>query len=154
MVARSQIYVWLLSEYFATKGYVCVSADYRLRRNAREDMPGAVRDAAEDGRMALEWVKVNGQAHGIDTTRLALGGGSAGGFLVGNLVHDPERPISAGDVFAVLSLWGPPAKKEGRLFEAVQPAAPPTLLLHGTADQLIPHQASEAFALELDAAGI
>jgi acetyl esterase/lipase len=151
---KGQIYIWLLSEYFATKGYVCVSADYRLRRNARLDMDGAVRDAVEDGRMALEWIQAHGQSYGIDTTRLALGGGSAGGFLVGNMVHDPEQPTSDGDVSAVLSLWGPPAMKEGRLFEVVQPGAPPTLLLHGTADQLIPYQASETFAAELDAAGI
>jgi acetyl esterase/lipase len=151
---KSQIYVWLLSEYFAAKGYACVSADYRLRRNARADTAGAVRDGVEDARMALEWIQAHGLEYGLDPSRIAIGGGSAGGVLVANLVHDPEQPIDRGDLFAVISLWGPPFMQEGRFFQKVHAGAPPTLLLHGTEDPLVPFQASEAFAAELIAAGL
>lgn len=151
---KSQIYVWLLCEYLASKGYAGVSADYRLRRNPRVNMTGAVRDAVDDGRMALEWLQARGPEYGLDTNRLAIGGGSAGGVLVANLVHDPERPLSGDAAAAVLSLWGPPFSAEARFFETVAAGAPPTLLLHGTEDPLVPFSTSEDFAAELTAAGL
>jgi acetyl esterase/lipase len=151
---KSQIYIWLLSEYFASKGYACISADYRLRRNPRADMAGAVRDAVDDGRMALEWIQAHGSEYSVDTSRLAIGGGSAGGILVANLIHDPERSLVRDAAAAVLSLWGPPFSPESRSFETVAADAPPALLLHGTEDPLIPFPASEAFAAELTEAGL
>ena len=59
----------------ALAGCAVVSVDYRL---APEHLfPTAAHDAWD----ALQWLAVNGEHHGLDTTRLAVGGDSAGGTL-------------------------------------------------------------------------
>ena len=56
-------------------GIVVLAVDYRLAPEAR--FPGAFDDVAA----ALKWVAANGASVGIDATRLAIGGDSAGGNL-------------------------------------------------------------------------
>ncbi len=56
-------------------GCAVVSVDYRLAPEHR--FPTAANDAWD----ALQWLAANGQSLGIDTTRLAVGGDSAGGTL-------------------------------------------------------------------------
>ncbi len=41
-----------------------------------------------------------------------------------------------------------------RLFERIHPDGPPTLLIHGTADALVPYQCSQDLLAELKAAGV
>lgn len=54
---------------------IVVSVDYRLAPQHRH--PAALDDVLA----AFRWVARNGSARGVDTTRVALGGGSAGGHL-------------------------------------------------------------------------
>lgn len=56
-------------------GCAVVSVDYRLAPENR--FPTAVHDAWD----ALQWLAANGESHGVDTSRLAVGGDSAGGTL-------------------------------------------------------------------------
>jgi acetyl esterase len=56
-------------------GIVVFHVDYRLAPEAR--FPGAFDDVVA----ALKWVAANGESVGIDPTRLAIGGDSAGGNL-------------------------------------------------------------------------
>ena len=56
-------------------GCAVVSVDYRLAPEHR--FPTAVHDAWD----ALQWLAENGESHGVDTSRLAVGGDSAGGTL-------------------------------------------------------------------------
>lgn len=56
-------------------GIVVFAIDYRLAPEAR--FPGAFDDVVA----GLKWVAANGASIGIDTTRLAIGGDSAGGNL-------------------------------------------------------------------------
>ncbi len=56
-------------------GIVVFHVDYRLAPEAR--FPGAFDDVVA----ALKWVAANGESIGIDPTRLAIGGDSAGGNL-------------------------------------------------------------------------
>jgi acetyl esterase/lipase len=152
---KRQVYIPMFAGAFAGRGYVGVAPDYRLRAHPIGDPDGAVRDAVEDARMALQWVRANAKTYGIDSDRIALAGGSAGGMTVLNLVHDAAHPINgkSDGVFAVLDMWGTPGQHRP-LFDRVNPASPPTLMVHGTADALVPYQNSVAFASELTDAGV
>ena len=152
---KGQGYIVKLATEFASRGYVGVAADYRVRADPAADWPAAVHDAVADARLALDWVRANSAAYRMDVRRIALAGGSAGGMIVHNLCHDPEAPVNAGrdGIFAAVSLWGPP-RPEARLFVSVNPRCPPTLFIHGTADALVPCHLSPELLAELNAAGV
>jgi len=152
---KRQVYIPWFAKAFAARGYVGIAPDYRLRADPVPDLAGAVGDAVSDARMALEWVRANAQAYQIDRERIALAGGSAGGMVVLNLCHDPNLPANRerDGLFAVLDMWGTPGGA-ARLFDRVNPDSPPTLLVHGTADELVPYQWSHDLAQELGQAGV
>jgi dipeptidyl aminopeptidase/acylaminoacyl peptidase len=115
---------------------------------------GTIRDAVDDLRAAFEWVRTNARQHRIDAERIALAGGSAGGIAVLNLCHHPEQPVDRRHgVCAVMGLWGTPGQGS-RLFAALNPYGPATLLVHGDADTIVPYEQSVSFAQELVRAGI
>ena len=63
------------SEHLARFGMVAVCAEYRLK-----SLHGTTPyESTLDGRSAFRWVRSNADELGIDTDRLAAGGGSAGG---------------------------------------------------------------------------
>ena len=64
-----QLLPWL------SMGWVVINVEYRLAKNALA--PAAV----EDGRCALRWVVRNAKQFNIDTERIVLTGGSAGGHM-------------------------------------------------------------------------
>ena len=152
---KKQIYIPMFASAFVTRGYVGIAPDYRLRADPWSDLAGAVRDAVADARMALEWVRAHAAEYGIDARRIAAAGGSAGGMVVLNLVHDGQQGVDgeADGVFAVLDMWGTPGG-EARLFDQVNSGSPPTLIVHGTADQLVPYAWSQSLAEELAQAGV
>lgn len=152
---RRQRYIPWFAKAFAARGYVCLAPDYRVRADPSPDMPGTLRDAVADGRAALEWARAHGAEYRIDARHIALGGGSAGGMLVLHLVHDVAQPVDAqrDGLLAVLDMWGSPAAT-WRTFPRVNPKSPPTLLVHGTADALVPYQGAVDLAAELTAAGV
>jgi len=65
----------LMREYAARTGVIVVGIDYSLAPEAR--YPVALNEVVA----AVEWLRRDGAAHGIDGTRLALGGDSAGANL-------------------------------------------------------------------------
>ena len=65
----------LCAQFALEAGIVVFAIDYRLAPEAR--FPGAFDDVVA----GLKWVAANGASIGIDPTRLAIGGDSAGGNL-------------------------------------------------------------------------
>lgn len=61
--------------YLAGLGYVCASIEYRLSGEAQ--FPAAL----EDAKCAVRWMRANAEKLQVDTDRVALSGGSAGGHL-------------------------------------------------------------------------
>lgn len=160
-----------LAGEFAQRGFVSISINYRLSGEAK--FPAAV----EDCRAAIRWVRANAAEHGIDPDRLGVYGTSAGGHLalmVGMLNDDPEARVQA-----VCSWFGPTdfTKGGGRdgafvqflggtfdkipdKFKDASPIThvtkddPPTLLVHGDKDEVVPLLHSESLHTALKAVGV
>jgi acetyl esterase/lipase len=64
-----------MAQQLAAKGYVTVTAEYRLSTEAI--YPAAVTDL----KAAIRWMRAQGKAYNIDTARIAVWGFSAGGQL-------------------------------------------------------------------------
>jgi len=64
-------------EYLSARGMVAIVADYRVK--SRHGVPA--KDCVSDAKSAIRWVRENASEFGIDSNRIAVGGGSAGGHL-------------------------------------------------------------------------
>jgi acetyl esterase/lipase len=156
-------------------GFAIVAVQYRLLREGR--WPAQI----DDCRDALQWVRENGSRYGLDPSRIALAGESAGGHLATLLGVRENRPR----VKAVLALYPPTdlvamgrryshyrrlsvftrmfgGDIEDRRTAAhvaspvahVTPRAPAMRLLHGSLDQLVPLNQSERLAAILNENGV
>jgi len=71
-------------EYFASRGIVAATANYRTtpKKTADEPMSGEVkRICITDAKSAIRWMKQHATEFGIDPQRVITGGGSAGGHI-------------------------------------------------------------------------
>ena len=73
------------ARYFAQHSYVAVSIDYRLSATSFLPELAAVRDAVEDTKAAVRWLKEHSAEYGIDVDRIAVWGGSAGAMTAGSI---------------------------------------------------------------------
>ncbi|MGC3968440.1 MAG: alpha/beta hydrolase [Pirellulales bacterium] len=164
-------------EYFASRGMVAISADYRVRSRNQSQAVDSVRDA----KSAIRYVRTHAARLGIDADRIAAGGGSAGGHLAActGLIKELDEANEDAAVSSVpnaMVLFNPAvslaAKPGQELSEAeveqwrtrlgaepqkISPAAhiraglPPTLVLIGTADGMF--ASNEEFVREMTKAG-
>lgn len=145
---KSQSYIVTVATEFAKRGYVSVSADYRVSDVARPIMD-VLKDAAEDGRSALAWVKAHAADLRIDSQRIVVGGGSAGGVVAISVVaveNAEARERGVPGIPALVNLWGSPI--DGHMVGTIGPWFPPTITLQGTADYGYPHTLKFAASLE------
>ncbi len=148
---------------YVEKGFVCASVDYRLAKVATA--PAAVTDVLH----AAQWFEKNAKKYKVDTRRIVVTGGSAGGHLslmVGMTPRSaklgPPAKVAAvvnfygiTDVADQLSgphmqdyavTWVPEQKGRLELATRVSPMTyirrglPPILTIHGDADQTVPYE--------------
>ena len=159
-----------LATLAAREGVVAFSMDYRLTSQDGVHWPMPADDVAE----VLAWLRAHAGELGIDPQRIALLGGSAGGHLAAWAARDPDpakRPAR------LIVLWGPwdlgPLPDDGpewvrptvaKLLDG-QPARvaspqhhlvrgmPPTLIVHGSADEIVPVAQSRRACAALRALG-
>jgi acetyl esterase/lipase len=153
----------------AEAGYVVVVPDYRL-------YPDVVFPAfVDDGALAVAWATRHAAEFGGDPRKVFLMGHSAGAHLAAMLATSPQRLRDAGvDPAAIRGLIGlsgpyeltPNSAELHRIFaapyvpqdwqpaERVTEATPPTLLLHGGADNVVWPSHAERFAAALRAHGV
>ena len=148
--------------FFAAQGYHCFAAEYRLGANNRVDVRELVSDAAD----ALGYLHSEAGALAIDTSRIVVGGGSAGGHLAAAL--GAQVPASDAPAAAALLLYNPmldlaPGTPDHHLVKAywrevspahhVTAALPPTLVLVGSDDPEVPLDTVNAFCANAQAVG-
>ena len=68
-------------EYLASRGMVAMTADYRVLSRHNTKAVACV----EDGKSAVRWIRQNSSKLGVDPTRVAAGGGSAGGHVAASI---------------------------------------------------------------------
>ncbi len=148
--------------YFSALGYVAITADYRVI--SRDDCTAV--ECVLDGKSAIRYIRSHADELGIDTNKVIAGGGSAGAGLALMCAIDNPGFNEAGDNTAVscvpdgLLLFNPVVDMEEHPFrirkfdghaEALSPVKhidrqlPPTLLFHGTADEIAGYDRVVAF---------
>jgi acetyl esterase len=142
------------SEYFASRGIVAISADYRIL-NKHKTQPDK---AIEDAKTAIRWVRVNSAKLGIDPDKVIASGGSAGAHLAAATAlvekfEDKDDPKASCKPNALV-LFNPFLNGKGKtipgtdgtnIAEAMSPTlglhkdAPPTVIFFGTSDAMLDH---------------
>jgi len=159
-----------LATNLVLQDYVCMSINYKLRRKAGDvTWPQAVYDA----KAAVRWLRKNAERLGIDPNRIGVIGGSAGGNLAAMLaltqpkdgfdLPEPNGGVSSAvscavDFYGAVKLMDYHDMKMFNQTRAEAPAlyikaspvtyarkdAPPLLIVHGTADTVVPATQSQA----------
>ncbi len=156
--------------HLAGKGMVAISAQYRTR-NSHGTLPDK---CVIDGKSAMRWVRKNAVALGIDSKRIAAGGGSAGGHVAtatGLLTQfEPDgEELSISSQPNALVLFNPVYDngpdgygydrvkdfyKEFSPFHNITGKAPPSIVFLGTKDRLVPVKTAEAFRDKMAQVGV
>ena len=164
-----------VSADLARAGYVVVSCNYLLGPKSTEGVwPRNIADCRD----AVRWMRANTEALGLDPDRIAVAGGSAGGYLalMVGLSDDKTGPGGApaakasAKVSAVIDMYGvvnfskhgkgdvpgvPASGQQAYLPEfQCDPQDPAVLILHGTADAIVDIAQSDAMAKALRAAKV
>lgn len=128
----------------ASRGWVCISANYRLRPGPRYV------DQLADANRVLAWVREHGASYGADPSTIVLAGGSSGAHLATMAALTGDTSIAG--VVAMYGYYGPADSRDpGRSspMRALGPQAPPFLIIHGALDTLALARDARHFATEL-----
>lgn len=143
--------------YYASKGMVAVSVDYRIEY-LHHSTPF---ESFEDAKDAVRWLRNHASDYGINPDKIAVAGGSAGGHLAAALgtvgsedassnSYRPNLSILYYPVVDMLSRsFGfsgtPESFKQISPFHNVSKATPPTLILLGTKDSIVSVETIETY---------
>lgn len=158
-----------LCDSFARRGYVTASIGYRLGFNpvSSSSAERAVYRGTQDVRAAIRYMMEYADIYDVDTNYMFLGGSSAGGFATVHVAYadQDEVPSSVyGGVFdndlecldctgnnyihdvnlkGIVNLWG--ALGDSTWVDADETV--PALLIHGTADGVVPFADGHPFGV-------
>lgn len=148
---------------FAEKGYVTISIGYRFLSEA------PMEEMLEDVHCAVRWLRAHANEYRVDPERIGAFGHSAGAHLALMLGVSPPAPAVTGDCEwadqpgGVVAIAGgaTPTLLPSRFgdSERFSPASyisaqmPPLLLIHGTADPVVPIGPVDEYVEALTAAG-
>tara|TARA_B100000927_G_scaffold42193_1_gene30056 strand:- start:1 stop:828 length:828 start_codon:yes stop_codon:yes gene_type:complete len=153
------------SIYFASRGMVAISVEYRIR-NKHGTSPI---QAMEDAKSAIRFIRLNSELFSINPNRIAAAGGSAGGHLAavaGNidLFDNSSEDLTISSKPDLLILYNPVlhyGRKWGWIdnpssaspYENLSVGAPPTIILTGTKDKIVPVELIENYKKRMEAVG-
>ena len=118
----------LIRHLTSRRGFVCVSANYRLQPHV------TLADQVADARAAITWVGAHAAEYGADSGRLFVTGSSAGAHLAIRAASEGETGITG-----LICRYG--------YYGDLAPGGdmPPMLVVHGEKDMLIPVADVRAF---------
>jgi acetyl esterase/lipase len=145
---------------------IAACAEYRIK-NTHGTTP---LECVADAKSAVRWLRENARRLGIDSNKIAAGGGSAGGHLAActALVHgfdEKNEDLSVSSKPNLLVLFNPALDTSGMTekFDQyakdlspdhnVKKSTPATIVFHGTADTVVPFEQATRFRDLMTAAG-
>ena len=155
--------------WFASRGAVAISAEYRVK-NRHGTTP---LECVTDGKSAIRYVRANAAKLGIDPMKIVAAGGSAGGHVAACTAtisgrDEPGEDESVSSRPNALVLFNPvcdmspqafPKRKLDTRWLALSPAhhiakdTPPMIIFHGTDDTTVPFDNVKGFTERMHAAG-
>ncbi|MCB1226452.1 MAG: alpha/beta hydrolase [Verrucomicrobiales bacterium] len=151
--------------YFASRGMLTVAFEYRV---GSRHGTGPI-EAMADARSAMRWLRINAVDLGINPGKIIGVGGSGGAHAIAaaamleGMDDEGEASMDVSPAPNALVLFNPvldtskhgfgmdrfpdaALAKKANLIRAIQPGLPPTLIIHGTADRVVPSAGSYEFA--------
>ena len=157
-------------DYLASRGIVAITAQYRLKKKNKTTPIECVKD----GKSAIRWIRKNADTIGVDPNKIIAGGGSAGGHVAAatgtatsfeeetddkTVSYCPQALILFNPVYdnsetgyghsKVKAYW-----KEISPMHNLTEKTPPTLVMLGTEDALIPVATAQEYKRQMEALGI
>jgi acetyl esterase/lipase len=144
---RTRVESW--ARYYALRGYVTATIDYRLREDATFSGPTdplfrrALRQARYDAQAAVRWMRRYHRVNRVDRRKIAMMGTSAGAITALHVAYNSSDRGTSGnrgyrsDVQAVVSYAGATVRHD-----FMDDGDAPVLMLHGTDDPIVPHKAA------------
>ena len=157
------------AKYFAKRGMVCFIVDYRVRSRHKSTIFQSLMDA----KSAMRYIKENAVEYNIDTNKIVASGGSAGGQLAACTAmiegyNENTDKVTTSCKPTALVLFNPAIDNGpgGIGFEKVQEeyknisplhnirkGTPPTIILLGTKDALIPVETAKYYQMVMKKVG-
>lgn len=132
-------WVFPAAQAFADAGFVSLAVQYRLRDTLRTPV-----EALADVCAALRWTRLLADSLGVDSSRVAIYGVSAGGHLAASTVTlgcPDVLPDRGADALLLLS----PTLDQDHL--APRASMPPTVIVQGGEDTITPLVAAQRFCI-------
>ncbi|MBU2939803.1 alpha/beta hydrolase [Lacinutrix sp. C3R15] len=158
------------ARYFSDKGYVAISAEYRVH-GKHKTTPF---ESVTDGKSAIRWLREHAEELDIDPNKIIASGASAGGHVAACTgvikgFEEDEQNLDISSLPNAMILFNPvidttekgyglekvgeSRKTEISPCDHVIPGIPPTLIFHGTADKTVPFENVERFTKQMHAVG-
>ena len=156
--------------HLASRGTVAMSAEYRVK-SRNQTTP---KECVEDGKSAIRWVRAHATELGIDPTRIAAGGASAGGHVAAaagtldsfdaksedlSVSSRPDALVLFNPVFdngpggfghfRVKAYW-----QDISPIHNISGSAPPTIVFLGTEDEYIGAKVAVRYKELMDQSGV
>ena len=147
--------------HFASRGMVAVAVEYRVA-SKHQSTP---EDSLEDAQMAMLWLRHNHATLGVDPNRIIAAGAASGAHMALSLAMLPEvlevdgftaRPLGVIALSAIVNTGkkgtehprfpDPKQAHKNSPSNNVRKGLPPTLLVHGKADTIVPYTEVAKFA--------
>jgi acetyl esterase/lipase len=151
------------ARYFAQRGYVAVSINYRLLAPlgcGGQDPPppecaSAALAAQHDAQAAVRWLRANAAARRVDPDRIGMAGGSAGAITSLLAAWRSEDPGTSGNPGHSSAIRGAVSISGGTPTDQyINQGDAPAIFFHGTEDHTVPFDWAVSNAAAMYNAGI